>query len=580
MKRLLLVMFVLTVISTTLSAQTNYYVSLSGDDGNPGTMTEPWQTVQYAMDVAEPGSTVNIMAGTYNEKVYVNVSGTAGNFITFKNNNNDVVVINGEGWNDPALCEIYDQQYIRLQGLHFTNNAQDDAMGIFIEGICSHIEIIECTISEVHFSTDPNAPVNENTNAQPLIVYGSDPNFTITDLLILDCEIFSARTGYSEALAVNGNVDGFEISGNEVHDISNIGIDAIGHEGTCSDPVLDQARNGYIDWNTVYNCQSDYASAAGIYIDGAKDIVIENNTVYNNQWGIEVGCENPGKTASGIIVRNNFVYGNSSGGLQLGGYDYPSGSGMITDCMVLNNTLFNNATINYYDGELTLTYSENCTIANNIFYATNPEGQLISLEDVVSVPPGLVLDYNLWYYPDGADNSYIYWNGTDYESLDAFISGTGFESNAQFANPLFESDDVADADLHLKAESPAIGAANTMYLADAGEKDIDDENRVNTSLDKGADEYYQSSGVISRQNYEMIQIYPNPAHESFTFEINGSLNLPGMIEISDVNGRVVMQEAYLPGTGFSISELKQGLYFVKFTSQDKAFISIGKMIVE
>ena len=199
MKNLLLLMSLFMISISSMKAQT-YYVSTTGDDGNPGSIDQPWETIQYAMDVATPGSTVNIMGGTYNERVYLNVSGNAGNMITFQNYNNESVVVDGDGWNDPALCEIYDQQYVRIKGIHFTNNAQLDAMGIFIEGQCRNIEIIECTISEIHFSANPNAPVNENTNAQPLIVYGSDPNFAITDLLILDWRLpgFTPAGGLSQ----------------------------------------------------------------------------------------------------------------------------------------------------------------------------------------------------------------------------------------------------------------------------------------------------------------------------------------------------------------------------------------------
>ncbi len=576
MKKQLPFLGIAMMISVALSAQ-SFYVSTNGDDNNPGSLDQPWETIQYAMDMASPGSIVNIMGGTYNERLYVNVSGTPGNIITFQNYNNEAVLVDGTGWNDPALCEIYDQQYIRIKGFHFKNNTQLDAMGIFIEGNCRNIEIIECTISEIHFSANPNDPVNENTNAQPLIVYGTRPEFPITDLLILDCEIFNARTGYSEALAVNGNIDGFEISGNRVHDITNIGIDAIGHEGTCSDPEFDQARNGYIDWNTVYNCQSDYASAAGIYVDGARDIYIENNEVYNNQWGIEVGCENPGKKASGIVVRNNFIYGNNSGGIQLGGYDYPAGSGMVTESKVINNTLFANAVVNFYDGELTLTYSENCTIVNNIFHASNPEVQLISLEDVVSIPPGLILDFNLWYHPEGASNSNIYWSGVDYESFDDFISGTGFESNSQYADPLLKSAEVNDPDLHILKGSPARDAANNIYLSDAGAKDFDDEDRVNESLDKGADEFYSSPGVHFMTDNSKLSVFPNPVSNQFYFDVPGSPGQLCCVEILNLNGVTLKKMMVKENTGISVDELENGAYIVKMFNNSE--VTTARLVV-
>lgn len=53
-----------------------HYVSTGGNDGNPGTLSAPWKTLQKALNSAEAGSTVYLRTGTYNEKVTANVSGT------------------------------------------------------------------------------------------------------------------------------------------------------------------------------------------------------------------------------------------------------------------------------------------------------------------------------------------------------------------------------------------------------------------------------------------------------------------------------------------------------------------------
>src|SRR5205814_10179098 len=69
----------------TPTPATSYYVdSASGNDTNSGTQSSPWKTIQKAMNSATAGSTVNIKAGTYHERLALNVSGTAGNYITFQ----------------------------------------------------------------------------------------------------------------------------------------------------------------------------------------------------------------------------------------------------------------------------------------------------------------------------------------------------------------------------------------------------------------------------------------------------------------------------------------------------------------
>src|SRR3974390_489824 len=61
-------------------AGANYYVSTAGNDGNPGTIDEPWRTSQHAANTVAGGDTVYVRGGVYNEHVNVAVSGnrTAG----------------------------------------------------------------------------------------------------------------------------------------------------------------------------------------------------------------------------------------------------------------------------------------------------------------------------------------------------------------------------------------------------------------------------------------------------------------------------------------------------------------------
>lgn len=67
-------------------AAESYYVAKNGADTNPGTLQQPWLTIQHAANVATPGSTVYVRAGTYQERVNINVSGNSQDgYITFCN---------------------------------------------------------------------------------------------------------------------------------------------------------------------------------------------------------------------------------------------------------------------------------------------------------------------------------------------------------------------------------------------------------------------------------------------------------------------------------------------------------------
>src|SRR3954453_6424724 len=59
-------------------------VAPDGDDAGPGTAERPWRTISKAASSAAPGALVDIRAGTYTERVVVQVSGTAGHPTTFQ----------------------------------------------------------------------------------------------------------------------------------------------------------------------------------------------------------------------------------------------------------------------------------------------------------------------------------------------------------------------------------------------------------------------------------------------------------------------------------------------------------------
>lgn len=96
--------------------KSEYYVSTTGNDENPGTLTSPWRTIQKAVTTVTPGCIVNIMGGTYYEEIKVTVSGTADKYIVIKNYNDEEVIISGD--NKPReLMNLNGVSYIKVKGL-------------------------------------------------------------------------------------------------------------------------------------------------------------------------------------------------------------------------------------------------------------------------------------------------------------------------------------------------------------------------------------------------------------------------------------------------------------------------------
>ncbi len=63
---------ILTVFTFNSCAESaNYYVSPNGDDSNQGTIDKPFQSIQHALGLAQPGDTCFLMEGNYHEEVTI-----------------------------------------------------------------------------------------------------------------------------------------------------------------------------------------------------------------------------------------------------------------------------------------------------------------------------------------------------------------------------------------------------------------------------------------------------------------------------------------------------------------------------
>lgn len=524
--------FILTLFLFTQIGygQSTFYVSTSnGNNSNTGTsLAQAWQTISHAANTAAvtPGSTVLIEGGIYFEKIWFGISGSTGNPITFKALDSNEVAIDGSNVTQFAeMVVILDKSYLRLENLTIRNTQINYAKGIFIGGGSDHIEVVGCKIHDIHFSNSSNpADVNSNTNSNPIVVYNYDSNDQpntdpCTNILFENNEIYNNRTGFSESMTMAGNVDGFIMQNNIIHDNTNIGIDVVGGYGALgSDPSIDFVRNGTIRNNTVYNCVSQYAVSAGIYADGAKNILIEHNTCYQNGRGFEVGAEQPNAIADNIIVRNNISYQNLEAGMGIGGYDFPN-TGKVANCKIEHNTFYGNNTQNEYEGELLIEYAEDCSIKNNTFYATNTRNVLL----VGRLPSKrLDLDYNLYYHNVGASNVLLDFqleneaSSQTYDSFSEYQTMTGQDQNSVFANP--EMIDPANFDFYIQPNSPAVNGGDPSFIPATQEIDYAGRNRViNGRTDIGAHEFstilaandIQWYGKVKNQQIELSWNVPS-----------------------------------------------------------------------
>jgi hypothetical protein len=472
----------------------NLYVATTGNDNNPGTRTAPWKTIQKAANTAGPGQTVCVRGGIYREVVDINVSGSvAGGFITFMSYPGERAILDGTDLKVPSgwgpMIKIQNKNYIIIQGFEIRNyrsSAKNHSpIGIFVTGYDDHIELRNNILHKI----ETNYTGQDGGDAHGIAVYGTAAPDAITNVVINGNQLYNLKLGSSESLVVNGNVDGFQITNNVVHDNNNIGIDVIGFEGKSPNPAYDQARNGLVRGNLVYNINSfgnpaygEERSADGIYIDGGRDTLIERNIVHHTNLGVELASEHAGHSTSNITVRNNFIFSNTQVGIAFGGYDEERGS--TENCVIVNNTLFKNFTKGDWGAELYIQYdTRNNVVKNNIIFAKSSKRYIESWSTVMT---GNVVDYNLYFAAGSGTTGTWIWQNMTYTTFAAYQVATGNDAQGLAGvNPRLVS--TSKPDLHLKTTSPAIDRGQT--LAEAGTVDIDGQPRVQgLAIDLGADE--------------------------------------------------------------------------------------------
>jgi hypothetical protein len=465
-----------------------YYVATTGSDSNPGSSTAPFATLQHAASVTQPGDTVLVRQGTYNQLLTPTTSGnTAQGPITFESYPGELATIDGSGLPIPngqnGLVTLNGLSSIIIQGLQLQNysttSIRQVPVGVYLTGAGTGVQIINNHIHDI-ITTAKTTPKKCGSDALGMAIYGSEAPASISGLVISGNEVDDLQTGCSESISVNGNVDGYAVTNNLVHDNDNIGIDSEGFEKVSPNPAYDQARNGEIRGNVVYNISSygnpDYGkqyAADGIYVDGGTQITIEQNIVHNTDLGMELASEHHGRVTSYVTARNNLVYFNNSTGISIGGYGKARGG---TDhCTIVNNTLLGNDTKNTGSGEFQIQfYATNNIFQNNIVYSTAQALFVHNFTNSDMLPA--TLDNNLYFGGAGAGTAIFQWNKSKFKGFASYQAATGQDASSAFADPLFQN--LTLPELDIQAGSPAFAAGADLGANVIGRFDIAGNPRV------------------------------------------------------------------------------------------------------
>lgn len=430
--------FLITILFAavlTTPAATIFYVSTDGSDGNAGTQTAPFATIQKAVDAAEGGDTVKVLAGTYTPQnvapyrgmIIFRRSGTPDNPITFEAVGDVRVKGDGGVASFSGIFEINGER-ANVQQIH----------DIIIRGF--HLE--NSTWFGIHLHHAKNIVVENNytynTGGSGILALQSQNIIVRGNTLERAC-ISPDTTMDTQEIVSLSDVDGFEIDHNHIF---NGGIVNGGNGGEGIDAKTG-ARNGTIHHNLVHDL-----IRLGIYID-SWDRVVENvslysNTVYNCAEGIAISSENGG-TARRLKLFNNVLYNNRENGIIISDW---VANGVREDIEIVNNTIFNNGVhiSGQYDwgGGIAIetANARNIVIRNNIL-SENKLWQISINDKAVKV----TIDHNLI----DTFRGYV-GNGQREQRGKIYIQG-----NPQFV-------DSSNGNFQLEPASPAIDRGKSLLV--------------------------------------------------------------------------------------------------------------------
>lgn len=295
----------------------DFYVSPSGDNLYPGTISQPWRTISRAASALGAGDTVYLRQGVYNEQVIPGKSGTSSEPITYTVYPGETATIDGrfaltETWS--GLLYISGREHLAITGLTFTR------AGPYVNNCGILIENSNSIIVENNTISDTVSSGIGVWNSRNITIKGNEV-------------VGACNDGEQECITIAGTV-GFEVASNHVH---HNGPGSNGGEGI-------DAKDGSSAGRIVNNHVHDL-SRLGIYVDAWEnhtfDIEISGNRIHN--------CENDGITLSSeqggllenISVFNNIIYNNRYSGISI----TPNGDAarpLMKELAIYNNSLFNN----------------------------------------------------------------------------------------------------------------------------------------------------------------------------------------------------------------------------------------------
>jgi len=373
-------------------------------------MSSPWD-INTALSQVTPGTTVQLLAGTYNiaTRIDISIVGTAAQPITLQGNNGQAI-LNWIGPTDTGqdadimqltLFEIgppYEMYWV-IDGLKFQNAGRSGLR-----------------LSWVNYVTV------KNSESGPNGVWGMFTDFS--NYLVFD-NINCHNSGSQHGIYISNSCGNEILQNSQFHDNAGAGIH---HNGDASSgPGQPGYTQGIIINSTIRNnviWNNGALGGAGINMDGVISSQIYNNVIYNNLAGGIVNYIGNGADAHINFIAHNTVYFSSAQGRY--GVGLHSGAH--------DNTVGNNILVT----------------ADNIHWAI----------DLGTSGTGNVVDYNAVYTPGG---TYFTTDGNDGLTNTQWISAGYGSHSVILPDPTSVFKNVGNNDYSEASGAPTIKAGNIVY---------------------------------------------------------------------------------------------------------------------
>jgi len=470
-------------------------------------------------------------------------------------------------------------------GSSWTNAAPGNSLQTIINTSASGDEVwVACGTYTTTSTTNRNISFSMRNG---VVIYGSFAGTEITlSQRILSCGPCSILSG---EIGISGNSD------NSYHVVSNpIGINntaiidgfvvqngndnraATLTNGLGGGFYNNGGNSGNVCSPTIRNCVIRNNSAqfgAGILNSGhtsgnsspiITNCIITNNTAYIDGGGLDNfglgGVSSP-------TITNSLIYSNSAaqrgGGMFCWGGNSGNANPIVVNCVFANNSAVDGGGLISSKENLpsgSFSGNSNPIILNSIFWGNTASG----IGPQFFLLGGAGATFNATY------------SGIDLtgQTTPHVINGPG--TGNLNANPLFVNISNAigtdncwltsDDGLQLQNSSPLI---NTGNLTGAPILDILGIIRMGNP-DIGAYEYSITTSIVNNE-VDYFNIYPNPTSDEITIQFSDNLN--HVIQIRDMNGKLVLSKITSETEILNLSNLTNGIYIIKIDDrQNKKLI--------